>query len=104
MSKRSKDCEFSPQVRKRIKERDNGCIFCLSFGNSGYPATQIAHYVSRGRSGLGVEQNGALVCVKHHQELDNGTNGAPMKAFFKSYLQNHYPGWNEEELIYSKWS
>lgn len=100
MSKVSRACEFSLAVRKRIKERDKGCIFCQMFGYSGYPATQIMHYVPRSHQGLGIEENGALGCVYHHQELDNGVNSEPYKRVFREYLQAHYPRWNETTLMY----
>lgn len=37
--------------------------------------------------------------------LDNGNMGRreEMLEMFKEYLQEHYPDWNEDELVYSKW-
>lgn len=103
MSKVSKLCEFSPAEREKIKARDGGCIFCQMFGYSGFPATQIMHYVPRSHLGLGIEKNGAWGCVKHHQELDNGTNSEPMRRVFREYLEQHYDGWSASDCIYSKW-
>ena len=104
MSKRSKACEFTPKVRRAIKERDRGrCIFCSLLGNSGYPATQIMHYVGRAQGGLGVEKNGALGCVYHHQQLDNSDKRDAMKNIFRGYLLGMYEEWDENDLIYSKW-
>jgi hypothetical protein len=103
MSKVSNLCEFPADTRARIRRRDGGCIFCQHFGSSGFPPTQIAHYVARSHQGLGVEENGALVCAYHHQELDNGKNSEPLKWFFRSYLENQYKDWNEENMIYDKW-
>lgn len=102
MSKRSKACEFPAKVREAIKERDGGCIFCKMYGYSGFPPTQIMHYVARSQGGRGVEQNGALGCALHHQQLDNGKNGLTMKEDFKNYLQSLYEGWNEKDLVYRK--
>ena len=102
MSKRSKACEFSTKVRETIKERDGGCIFCRMYGYSGFPPTQIMHYVARSQGGLGSEKNGALGCVLHHQRLDNGMNGLFMKEDFRNYLQSLYEGWNEKDLVYRK--
>lgn len=95
--------DFSPDVRQRIKDRDGGCIFCQMFGSSGYPATQIMHYIPRSHQGLGVEQNGAWGCVYHHQELDNGTNSEPYKKAFREYLESQYEGFDVSKLKYSKW-
>ena len=103
MSKRSRLCEFPENVRKAIYLRDKGCIFCRAgfFGGGG--AYQVAHYVARSQGGLGVEQNGAIVCTLHHVELDNGMDTENMRAFYKRYMQEQYPGWNEKDLVYDKW-
>lgn len=105
MSRRSKACEFSAGERKKIKARDEGqCIFCKMFGYSGYEATQIMHYIPRSHGGLGVEKNGALGCVVHHQMLDNSDKRKVMQDLFKSYLYGCYDDWTEKDLIYSKWA
>jgi len=104
MGRRSKACEFPQEVRKRIKQRDKGCIFCQLMGYSGYPPTQIMHYVARSQGGKGIEQNGAWGCALHHQQLDNGLQSTVMREYFKEYLQSIYPEWNEKDLVYSKWS
>ena len=96
--------EFPPKTREAIKKRDGGCIFCIKFGYSGFPPTQIMHYVPRSHMGMGVEENGAWGCVKHHQELDNGTDSIPLRKYFKEYLGSKYPDWDETKLIYTKWS
>ena len=107
MGKRSKACEFSAAERRKIHERDHEtCIFCrLGYKPSkeagGY--LQCAHYVARSQGGVGVEQNGALACVYHHQMLDNGLYHDEMQKLFREYLEEHYPGWNESELTYDKW-
>lgn len=104
MSKLSKACEFSLEVRRRIKERDEGrCIFCRIFGNTGYRATDYMHYIPRSRCGLGIEQNGALGCREHHRQLDQSEHRQPMLDIFRGYLMGLYDDWNEKELIYSKW-
>lgn len=104
-SDRSKATDIKNDVRERVKARDGWCcIFCREFGESGYEPTQIMHYIGRKRGGLGIEENLALGCVAHHQELDNGKDMDKYRSFFKEYLESIYPGWNERELIYSKWS
>jgi hypothetical protein len=66
-------------------------------------ALQVMHYVGRAQGGKGVEENGALGCVYHHQMLDNGLYHNEMKGLFRSYLKSHYPEWDESALIYNKW-
>ena len=51
MSKRSKACDISPKVKKKVWERDNHC--CIICG-SPY-AMPNAHYISRAQGGLGIE-------------------------------------------------
>ena len=98
-SKRSKETEFSPAVRKRIWERDNGCcIFC------GRPGAPNAHYKPRSMGGLGREDNGVTACVHCHHMMDNSHERKLYLEKAKTYLQSHYPNWNEEDLIYNKWA
>jgi len=104
MGRRSKACEFPKEVRKRIKERDKSCIFCQRMGYSGFPATQIMHYVARSQGGKGIEQNGAWGCALHHKQLDNGMESTIMKEYFKEYLEDMYPDWNVKDLVFDKWS
>lgn len=98
-SKRSNACDISPTVRKEVVERDNcRCIICGSNQN-----LQIAHYVSRGRLGLGIPQNLGVMCVGCHFSYDNGKSHKEIEKLFREHLKAHYPNWNEKELIYSKW-
>lgn len=109
--KQTRRHDFTPAMRRRIEDRDMGCIFC----RMGYhmPANDyfgthifsIMHYIPRSQGGLGIEQNAAVGCQYHHNMLDNDNKGrrAEMLEKFKDYLQRVYPGWNEEDLIYNKW-
>ena len=99
-SKRSKACDISPKVRKEVLERDNHqCIICGA--NQGL---QIAHYISRARSGLGIPQNLATMCVSCHFQFDNGKLHSQIKDLVQEHLKAHYEDWNEKDLIYKKWS
>ena len=99
-SKRSKACDISPKVRKEVLERDNfQCIVC---GKS--HDLQIAHYISRARSGLGIPQNLATMCVYCHSAMDNGKYHKELQKRVREHLQAHYPDWDEKDLIYNKWS
>lgn len=106
MNKMTKACDFPDAVRKRIVERDGGCIFCkMGYDirkECGY-GQQIMHYIPRSHGGKGVEKNGAVGCLYHHGNLDNSPKRAEMKALFAKYMRLQYDDWNEDELIYSKW-
>lgn len=110
MSKRSNACEFSAKERKKIHLRDNEtCIFCrLGYRMSNEASIgdlQIMHYLGRGsKGGLGIEQNGGLGCIYHHQMLDNGLYHDEMHALFRGYLKSFYPDWDERRLVYDKWA
>ena len=102
MSNRAKSVKFSFEARQRIFERDNGkCIMC------GKQEHTYAHYISRSRGGLGIEQNGVLLCWSCHFKTDQTVERPEKLAFIKSYLMSWYPDWNEEELYYktlkNKW-
>ena len=101
MSKQSKACEFSPKVRKIIKTRDmNKCVYCHS-----RTGLQIAHvFVDRAHAGLGVEENGCLLCVSCHMKLDNGLNKEcePIETYVKQYMNRLYTI-DIKELKYDKW-
>lgn len=112
MQKRARKAEFTTQARRTIENRDGGCIFCKMKYHM-EKATwmdcnvlSIMHYIPRSKGGMGVERNGALGCHYHHTMLDNGNEGRreEMLGIFKDYLMQQYEGWNEEDLIYDKWS
>ena len=100
MSKMSKACDISPKVRKEVLERDNHqCIVCGS--NYGL---QIAHYISRARGGLGIPQNLVAMCPSCHFQFDNGKLHSQIKSLVQEHLKAHYEDWEEQDLIYTKWS
>lgn len=98
-SKLSRACDISPKVRAEVMERDgHKCIICGSTQN-----LQVAHFVSRARLGLGIPQNLAILCACCHFELDNGKSHEETQKLVREHLQALYDGWNEKDLIYSKW-
>ena len=105
MNRRTRALEFSTSERRKIKDRDGGrCIFCRIYGNSGFEATQIMHFIPRSHGGLGVEQNGALGCVVHHQQLDNSPARKVMLEEFKAYLMNCYgENWSPDDYVFRRW-
>lgn len=103
--------EFTAKARKAIHKRDQeACVFCAA----GYEppedpaysrtALQVMHIVPRSQLGMGVEQNGALGCVWHHQMMDNGNreNREEMLAMLEERMRQIYPGWTRESVTYRK--
>lgn len=100
MSKVSKACDISPKVRRRVKDRDgHACILCGSPWN-----LEVAHYIGRAQLGLGICRNLVLLCNHCHSEYDNGDKRKEYGQMIKDYLKGWYPDWNEESLIYNKYS
>lgn len=111
-SRQAKAREFNARARREIKERDHGeCIFCrMGYRMEGADRfakeiKSIMHYIPRSRNGLGIPENGAIGCQYHHEMMDNGNRGfrEEMLGIFREYLRSHYQGWDEKELVYSKW-
>ena len=99
MGKIKSACDISPSVRREVTNRDGGrCIVCGS-----HDGIQIAHYISRGRLGLGIPQNLACLCVRCHFEYDNGKLHQEIKNIFREHLSASYEDWDESKLTYSKW-
>ena len=108
-SQLSRACEFSEAERNAIWKRDKGCLFCsLDYEPSPYAGTYMgyAHYIPRSDKGLGIRENGVLLCQFHHDLMDNGNKGKrqEMLDIIKKYLQANYPDWSEEKLRYNKWA
>lgn len=99
MSKMSKACDISPAVRKKVYERDGYC----SILSGSHENIQIAHYISRARGGLGIPQNLVCLTAQEHYEYDNGKYHKEIKKAVEGYLRQHYPNWDDTNLIYSKW-
>ena len=97
MHKETKAKSISPEVKRAVYERDNGeCIFCHA------PGEPVAHFISRGQGGLGVEENILTVCHKCHRRLDQSERRVHYKALAAIYLKSKYPKWNPKKLIYRK--
>lgn len=105
-TKRSKATDISMAVKKKVWERDNGrCVVC---GNN-YNVMPNAHYISRTKGGLGIEQNVVTLCTeltenKCHRKYDFGTKEERelIGSIIREYLKSKYENWNEEDLIYKK--
>jgi len=106
MRKDTKARDFSRKAKEQISERDsiNGwpcCVFC-GLAAPAPLAWSNAHFISRGQGGLGVPENGLTLCPECHMRYDQMTARQEMRAFFREYLQEQYPNWNEEKLYYRK--
>ena len=106
MRKDTKARDFSRKAKEQISERDsiNGwpcCVFC-GLAAPAPLAWSNAHFISRGQGGLGVPENGLTLCPECHRRYDQTTARQEMREFFREHLQEHYPGWDEEKLIYRK--
>ncbi len=106
-TKRSKATDIPMSVKKKVWERDKGC--CVVCGNS-YNVMPNAHYISRTKGGLGIEQNVVTLCTeltenKCHRKYDFGTKEEKelIGSIIKEYLKSKYDNWNEEDLVYDKW-
>lgn len=100
-SKRSRACEFSSDERKAIYERDfQRCVIC-----GGTYRLTIAHMISRAYGGLGIRQNGVLLCMQCHDAMDNGSNKelrVAYQKFVRNYLEQQYPDFPDDRRIYRK--
>ena len=96
-SKRSRACDIPPKVKKAVWIRDNGrCVFCGRLGNPN------AHFISRAKGGLGVEQNILTLCNDCHRRYDQTTDRKALKEYFTAYLKSQYVDWDENKLYYKK--
>lgn len=106
-TKKAKATDIPMSVKQRVWERDGGrCIVC---GSS--MAMPNAHYIPRSKGGLGIEENVVTLCTSitpnHcHERFDKGTakEREQLGKIIKNYLISIYPDWDEEQLVYKKWS
>ena len=95
-SKRTKALAISDGVRAKVLERDaNKCIICKTPHN-----LTIAHYVNRGKGGLGVVENLVTLCLNCHFKTDQTISRKKYLEFIKVYLIWKHEGWSEEKLKY----
>ena len=106
MRKDTKARDFSRKAKEQISERDRidgwpCCVFC-GLAAPAPLAWSNAHFISRGQGGLGVPENGLTLCPECHGRYDQTTARPEMREFFREYLQEQDPEWNEEKLIYRR--
>jgi len=94
---RTRALAIPPEVKERVRERDGGaCVYC---GMTGDP---VAHYIPRSQGGRGVEENILTLCPDCHRAYDTGPERAAMGDYFRRYLEERYPGWDELGLYYKR--
>ena len=102
-SKRSKACDISNKVREQVLSRDaRRCIICGSTYN-----LELAHvFLSRAHLGLGVKENLATLCKKHHMTLDSGKKQEQhnIRLAVESYMRSKHGDIDIKSLKYNKWS
>ena len=109
MNNRTKALGISIAVKEAVADRDSfdGWPCCLLCGTPAPVNNRLAfsnaHYISRAQGGLGREDNILTLCHDCHiNRYDQGTERAKLQPFFRRYLMEHYPNWNEENLLYKK--
>lgn len=86
MSKRTKATSISAKVRKQVRARDGGCCVLCGTPNN----LQVAHYISRGKGGLGIVENLVMLCVKCHQDYDQSAKRPRIRIYLYNYLSRYY--------------
>lgn len=95
-SKRTKALAISDEVRAKVLARDNHkCIICKTT-----TGLTLAHYVNRGKGGLGIEENLVSLCLNCHFITDQTIKRKKYLEFIKVYLIMKYDGWSEDKLKY----
>lgn len=109
MNNRTKALGITIAVKEAVADRDSfdGWPCCLLCGTPAPANNRLAfsnaHYIRRSQGGLGREDNILTLCPDCHiNKYDQGTERETLKSFFKRYLMEHYPNWNEENLTYKK--
>ena len=106
MRKDTKARDFDRKAKEQISERDSidgwpCCVFC-GLAAPAPLAWSNAPFISRAQGGIGIPENGLTLCPECHRCYDQTTARSEMRAFFREYLQDQYPGWDEEKLYYKK--
>ena len=106
MRKDTKARDFDRKTKQRISERDSfdGRPCCVNCGAAAPAplAWSNAHFISRAQGGLGVEENGLTLCPVCHHRYDQTKDRDKLREYFREYLMDHYPGWDESNLYYRK--
>ena len=104
--------DIPPSVRERVYTRDSfdGWVCCAICGKPAtgeffsngvhyYSGIEQHHFISRGRGGMGIEENLICLCPLCHKNVHSGIIA---NDYIKSYLSVRYPNWDEKKLIKRK--
>ena len=105
-SKRGEETDIPMSVMQNVFFFFKGrCVVCKNYCN----VMPNAHYISRSKGGLGIEENVVTLCTeltknKCHRKYDFGTKEEreKIRLIIKKYLSSKYENWNEDKLIYKK--
>lgn len=106
MRKDTKAMDFDRKAKEAISKRDSidgwpCCVFC-GLSAPAPLAWSNAHFIARSEGGLGIPENGLTLCPACHSRYDQTTARYEMRGYFREYLQDSYPEWDEEKLYYRK--
>ena len=96
------------RVKLTVAERDSidswpCCIFCGRPAPDGCIEWSNAHFISRAQSGIGTDERNILtLCPDCHHKYDQTTSREEMRNYFREYLMDIYPDWDEADLVYKK--
>ena len=99
MSSRARHTGIDGKSRAEVRSRDGQrCVWC---GRTDKPV-EMAHFISRAQSGLGIPQNLISLCAECHREYD-GVGRRSMQIQLEGYLRAKYRGWDRKKLVYRRW-
>ena len=107
MTDRTTALAIPRRVKEAVAKRDSVqrwpcCILCGRTAPTSNPlAFSCAHYISRAQGGLGIEENILTLCPACHREYDT-TGRQQLRPILERHLREHYPGWDENRLTYTK--
>lgn len=106
MRKDTKARDFDRKAKVAISERDSieGWPCCVNCGAAAPAplAWSNAHFISRAQGGLGIPENGLTLCPECHRRYDQTTERPRLREYFRGYLMDRYPGWDESKLYYRR--
>lgn len=97
MHEETRRTRIPERVKRKVYARDGGrCIVC------GAPGLPNAHYIRRSQGGLGIEENVVTLCLKCHNDFDNGNHRREIGAWISEYLEKFYPEFDDYDRKYHK--
>lgn len=97
MNSKTKERQVSKKIAQEVMDRDEYCIMCGNPYN-----LDIAHFIGKGRGGLGVRENLVVLCRSCHHAYDNGKDEAKKHRIeyeIRQYLDNLYPSFTDDKRV-----